>query len=207
MPEIEISSGLETIITPCLHLRFRWMGGHWKQEMVSVGGCQAIPRIWSIEGQVAHDAPWRPASPSYQQLEVKKGGPGVVVGQMTGRSGPHHYSTTFTVEDRAEEVDIEFEVVDHCAGSDEALIATYLIESSAGHLHQDEAATVTWPHPETRLGFEAEPPCRVESLEAGMGTIRLMAIADPDPSAEVRSLRYRWRWITTPGHQIWDRDA
>jgi hypothetical protein len=32
------------------HYRFHWMGTHLKQEIVSFGGCQAIPQTWSVEG-------------------------------------------------------------------------------------------------------------------------------------------------------------
>jgi hypothetical protein len=47
MSEIEIS-GAPAMIPP--HYRFHWMGTHLKQEIVSFGGCQAIPQTWSVEG-------------------------------------------------------------------------------------------------------------------------------------------------------------
>ena len=207
MSKIEISSGLETIITPCLHFQFRWMGDHWKQEIVSVGGCQAIPKIWSIEGLISDDAPLRPASPAYQRLTIDQDHPGLTVARLEGRSGPHHYQGTFAFEETAEGVVIDVEVGDRCPSASLPLAATYLIESSAGQLHRDEAATITWPNPETRLVLEAEPPARVEAHEAGMGTIRLTALAGVESTAEVRTLRYRWRWCVVHGHQIWDREV
>jgi len=207
MSKIEISSGSETIITPCFHFRFHWMGDHWKQEIVSVGGCQAIPRIWSIEGLISHDGPLMPASPSFQRLFIDQDQPGLTVAHLEGRSGRHLYSGKFTFEEMFGGVILDIEVSDRYAEAGHPLIATYLIESSVGHLQLDEAATITWPNPETRLFFEAEPPARVEAHEAGMGTIRLKALNEYEPTANVRTLRYRWEWITVPGHQIWDRDV
>ncbi len=207
MFKIETSSGLQTIITPSFHFRFHWMGDHWKQEILPVGGCQAIPKVWSVEGHVSHDGPSRPASPAFGRLRIEEDAADVVVAHLDGQSGPHHYSGTFRFEERADEVVIDVEVLDRCAEADQPPMATYLIESSDGHLHHDGAATITWLNPETRLVFEAGPAARVEADAAGMGTIRLKALAEPDPSAEVQALRYRWRWITVPGRQIWDRDV
>jgi hypothetical protein len=207
MSKIEISSGVETIITPCLHYRFLWMGDHWKQEIVSVGGCQAIPKIWSIEGLISHDAPLRSASPAYQRIVIVQDHPGLTVARLDGRSGPHHYSGSFAFHEKTEGVVIDVEVNDRCAEASRPLASTYLIESSLGRLQRDEAATITWPNPETRLIFEAEPPARVDAHEAGMGTIRLKASTEVEPTADVRTLRYRWRWCTVPGHQIWDREV
>ncbi len=206
MPTIETSSGLQTIITSCFHYQFHWMGDHWKQEIVSVGGCQAIPKIWSIEGLISHDAGLRPASPAYQRLIIEQDPADVIVAHLDGQSGSHHYAASFRFEEQPEGVVVAVEVEDRCADADQPLTATYLIESSAGHLIQGEAATITWPHPEARLVFEAEPPAVVEANEAGMGTIRLRALAGPDLGADVHTLRYRWSWITVPANQIWNRD-
>lgn len=205
--DIDISSGLETVITPSFHYRFHWMGDHWKQEIVSAGGCQAIPRIWSIQGLITHHERLVPASPAYQRLEIKKESPVVTVARLHGQTGPNHYSGVFAFEERPNEVIIDVGVEDRCREPGPMLAATYLIQSSAGRLLPGVSATITWANPETRLVFEAEPPARVEASEAGMGTIRLRALAVPDPSSEIQSLRYRWRWITVPGHQIWDRDV
>jgi hypothetical protein len=207
MSDIEISSGLETIITSSFHYRFHWMGDHWKQEIVSAGGCQAIPQIWSIEGLISHRARLEPASPAYQRLEITKESPAVSVAHLQGRAGPNSYSGAFTFEERPDEVVIDIEVTDRSAKPGKMLAATYLVQSSPGRLQPGESATITWHNPETRLVFEAEPPARVEAHEAGMGTIRLRAWAEPDPSSEIHTLRYRWRWVSVPGHQIWDRDV
>jgi len=206
MPKIETSSGLQTIITSCFHYQFRWMADHWKQEIVSVGGCQVIPRIWSIEGLISHDGGLRPASPAFQRLNIEQGQADVAVAHLDGQSGSHHYAASYHFEEHPEGVVVAIDVEDRCPEADQPLTATYLIESSVGHLVQDEAATITWPHPETRLVFEAGPPALVEAHEAGMGTIRLRALASPDPGADIHTLRYRWSWITVPSHQIWDRD-
>ena len=208
MAEIVISSGLETIITPLFHFHFHWMGDHWKQEIESVGGCEAIPRIWSTEGKISHHARLEPASPAYQQLDIKQGRPGVTVATLGGQTGPNRYSAAFTFEERDHEVVIDVEVKDCCDEPGETLTATYLIQSSSGQLQKEgESVTIGWAHPETRLVFEAEPPTRVEAHEAGMGTIRLMASAKADPPTPNHELRYRWRWIRVPGHQIWDREV
>jgi hypothetical protein len=207
MSEIESSSGSEMVITPHLHYRFHWKEDHWKQDIVSVGDCQAIPRIWSTEGEIAQGGHSMPASPFYQQLAMEQVSPMVTVSRLEGRSGAHHYSARFTIEERSDGVVVDVEVTAQGAGSTHALVATYLIESSSGLLDRGDAATITWTNPETRLHFEADPPSRVQADEAGMGTIRLKALAPPDPSSEVQSLRYRWTWTTTPGHQIWDREV
>ncbi len=206
MSQIESSSGLETIITPSFHYRFHWMGDHWKQEIVSVGGCQAIPQIWSIEGLISFQARLEPASPAYQRIQVKQESPVVTVAQLQGQTGPNRYSGVFTFEERPDEVVVDVEVQDRCDDPG-MLSATYLIQSSPGVLQPGESATITWSNPKTQLIFEAEPPAVVEAREAGMGTIRLRALAEPDPSSKIQTLRYRWRWISVPGHQIWDREV
>jgi hypothetical protein len=207
MAQIEISSGLETIITPSLHYRFHWMGDHWKQEILSAGGCQAIPQIWSIEGLISHQARLEPASPAYQRLAIAQESPVVTVARLQGQGGPDHYSGVFTFEERENEVVIDVQVEDRCDEPGKVLVATYLLEASPARLQPGESATITWQNPETRLVFEAEPPARVEAHEAGMGTIRLRALAQADPSSGSLTLRYRWRWISVPGRQIWDREV
>jgi hypothetical protein len=207
MPEHQHTGGLQAVTTAHVHYQFHWMGDHWKQEIVGVGGCQAIPLIWSIEGQVARDGHLTTASPTYEHLDIREGEPPTIVARLSGEAGPRHYSATFTFEERPDEVAVDVEV--DARGGDPAkpTVATYLIESSDGHLERGEAATITWTNPETRLVFEAVPPARVEAHEAGMGTIRLKAIGALDPSGEAQKLRYRWRWVTVPGHQIWDREV
>jgi hypothetical protein len=207
MSEIEITSGLETVLTSLIHYGFRWMGGHWKQEIVGVGGSQAIPKIWSTEGVITRDGHLMPASPAYQRIEIKQASPEVAVAHLEGRSAPLRHSAVFTFEERPEEVVVDVEVKVQGSGPDEIPHATYLIESSDGNLEQDDAVTISWPNPDTKLVFEAGPGSRVEAHEAGMGTIRLQALAPHDSSAEVQTLRYRWRWISKPGHQIWDREV
>jgi hypothetical protein len=207
MTSIEISSGLETVITACVHYRFHWMGDHWKQEIAGVGDCSSIPRVWSVEGAISYDATSTVASPPYHQIEIKKVSPQVTVARLEGRSHPHHYSASFTFEERPNEVVVEVEVEDRGGHEGEAPRVTYLIESSSGHREREGPATITWPHPDTKLIFEAEAPARVEANEAGLGTIRLKAIGTHDPSSEVQTLRYRWKWTTKPGHQIWDREV
>ena len=207
MARIESASGIESIITSSLHFRFRWMGDHWKQEIVSVGGCQAIPRIWSIEGLESQNNALRPASPTFQRLLVDQVHAGLIVAHLEGRLGPHQYSGEFRFEETPEGVGIEMEAGDRCSEPGRPLMASYLIESSLAHLHLDEAATITWPNPETRLRFEADPPAWVEAHESGMGTIRLKALNETEPTAAERKLRYRWKWITVPGHQLWDREV
>ena len=209
MSAIEISSGVQTVITPQVHYRFHWMGDHWKQEIDCGGGCEAIPQIWSIEGQVAHDGHIAVASPAYEKLDLEQISPMIVVARLDGQAGPRRASASFTIEERPDEVvvDVEMKVRGAGAAPGEAPMATYLIESSSGHLERAGAATITWPNPRTTLVFEAEAPARVEANEAGMGTIRLKALAPHDPSAEVQTLRYRWRLTSQPGHQIWDREV
>jgi len=207
MIAIEISSGVETVITPFVNYRFLWMGDHWKQEIVSRGGCQAIPRIWSVEHRPTYDDSENLGSPLYQRLKILEEQPGRAVAHLEGHSGPHAYSASYTFEERGEELVIDFDVTEKSHHSSQPITATYLIESSAGRLHCDLAATISWPHPESRLVFEVEPPAKVEANEAGMGTIRLKAVLVPDPSTDVHRFHYRMRWITSPGHQIWDRDV
>ncbi len=206
MSEIEISSGLKSVITSLGHYRFHWMGDRWKQEIVSDGACEAIPNIWSVEGQVALDGHLAVASPAYERLDLERVGPNVVA-RLDGVEGSRHASATFTFEERPDEVVVDVEVNVRGAEPGEAPIATYLIESSAGHLERGEAATITWTNPPTTLVFEADAPSKVEANEAGMGTIRLKALAPLDPSADAQTLRYRWRWISHPSHQIWDREV
>jgi hypothetical protein len=207
MSEFGVSSGLETVITPSFHYRFHWMGDHWRQEIVSAGGCQAIPQIWSIQGLVSHHARLEPASPVYQQIEITKESPAVSVAHLHGMAGPDNYAGMFAFEEHPDEIVVDVEVTDRCTKPGTMLAATYLVQSSSGRLETGESAAITWLNPEARLVFEAEPPGRVEANEAGMGTIRLRALAEPDPSGETCSLHYRWRWISVPGRQIWDREV
>ena len=207
MPTIEASSGVETVITSFVHYGFRWMGDHWKQEIACFGDCEAIPRIWSVEGAIGHEPSARDASPPYRTIAVKPATPAVAVARLEGRSGSHQYRASFSFQERPDGVLVEVEVEGRGAPAGEAPMATYLVESSDGHLERQGTATITWPYPDATLVFEAEAPARVEAHEAGLGTIRLKAIAPHDPSSEVQALRYRWRWITRPGRQIWDREA
>jgi hypothetical protein len=221
MSWIEMSSGTETIITAQVHYGFHWMADHWKQEIVGVGACQSIPRVWSVEGPVSQAAPpsWlsedlasqgsppTTASPAYQKLDARKDSDSVTIARLAGHWGARQSSATFTFREQTNEVVVDVEVEQHGGQPGEMPMATYLVESSSGHLERQGSATITWPHPDTRLVFEAEAPTRVEAHEAGIGTIRLRAIAPHDPSSEFQTLRYRWRWITKPGRQIWDREV
>lgn len=207
MSLIEMSSGIGTVITTHIHYRFVWMGDHWKQEIEGVGDGSALPKIWSVEGPISHEGPSRNASPTFQTLDIKKREDGVAVARLGGRSGGHRSSASIAFEERPNEVDVAVEVAERGDRPGEAPMVTYLIDSSSAHLEREGPAAITWPHPNTRLLFEAEAPAHVEILEAGHGTIRLKAIAEHDPSSEVQTLRYRWKWITTPGHQIWDREV
>jgi hypothetical protein len=207
MSAIEVSSGLQAVITPHGHYRFHWMGDHWKQEIACDGGCEAIPRIWSIEGQTTHDGHLATASPTFERLNLKQVGPQEIVARLEGHVDSRRASAVFTFEEQPEGVVVNVEVKVQGAEPGEEPIATYLIESSDGQLERGEAVTITWSNPETTLVFEAEPPSRVEAHEAGMGTIRLKALGSRDPATEVQTLRYRWKWNTKPWHQIWDREV
>ncbi len=207
MPEIELSGGNETIITHCLQVRFLWISDHWKHELVSAGGCHSIPRIWSVEGVPHHEDPGKPCGPLYQRLEARIEPSGVARASLSGQSGSHHFSTTFEVREQPDEVIIDVDVVDRCPDPVKDLSVTYLIEASDGRLRADEVITITWSHPECKLVFEAEPPATATASEAGLGTIRLQAHAELDPSKQAHHFRYRWRWITLPARQIWDREA
>lgn len=207
MAEIEVSSDQETIITHCLRVRFLWFEDHWKHELVSSGGCSPIPRIWSVGAVPRPEDPAHIRSPFYQKLAAEIGPTGAARASLSGHQGPHHFSATFEVEERPEEVVVEVEVDDrHVVPADE-LAATYLVQASDGVLEKGEAVTITWHHPECRLDFEAEPPGRVTAHEAGMGTIRLQASAPPGLWSPSHRLKYRWRWVSIPSHQVWDRDA
>ncbi len=207
MLEVEASSGVEAIITPCIRLQFSWMGEHWKHELISDGGCQAIPRIWSVEGQIKHQAPGETASPAFERIRMTRDRPGVAVAHLSGRSDQHRIEGVFTVEEEPDGVVIDVAVTHTPAEAGRTFSVTYLVEASDGELRVDESASIVFHHPETRLVFEAVAPTRVEAQEAGMGTIRLKAISEPDSATESHTFRYRWRWVQRPGHQIWDRTA
>jgi len=208
MPEIEMSSGRVVIFSPCLQIRFFWVTDHWKHEFISDEGCRSIPRIWSVEGISHHEGQKGSSGPLYQHLDARVEPYGVALATLSGRSGPHHFQTTFAVEEGHDGVVINVAVADHCGGPIEDLAVTFLIEASAGKLvAADNRATVDWHHPDCRLVFEADPPAKVSASEAGLGTIRLRAHASPDPSENDRRFHYRWRWISHPARQIWDREA
>jgi hypothetical protein len=208
MIEIETSSGYEAIITPCLQLRFEWRADHWKHELVSTGHCASIPRVWSLEGGHALDDPTRVSGPMYQQLDVKRDPSGIVRALLVGQAGPHHFSASFTVEEKPHGVVIDVDVADRCTTKVEALAASYLIESSNADLHDSGGPpTLTWSNPKSRLVFEAEPPARVAAVESSLGSIRIQALAAIDPAEKTHRFRYRWRWYNSPGHQIWDYTA
>jgi hypothetical protein len=207
MLEIEVSSGHEAIIAPCLQLRFEWREDHWKHEMVSTGLSAAIPRVWSLDGGFERDST-RVGGPVYQQLHVRPDPSGVVRALLVGQSGPHHFSAAFTIEETTDGVVVDVDVADRCRSPVEALGATYLIEASEGEMaHSAGSATLSWHHPESRLVFEAEPPARIVAEEASFGTIRLQALAAIDPSEQTHRFRYRWRWSNSPGRQLWDYTA
>ncbi len=207
MPAIEASSGVESIITPCIRLQFSWMGEHWKHELISDGGCQAIPRIWSVEGQIKREGPGEAASPAFERIKMTRDRPGVAVAHLSGRSEQRRIEGTFTVEEKPDGVVIDVAVTHSPAEAGETFCVTYLVEASDGELKVGEAATITFHHPETQLVFEALGSTRVEAEEAGMGTIRLRATSEPDTAGESHTFHYRWRWVQAPAHQVWDRTA
>ncbi len=203
MTKVESGSGLESILTPNVHYHFHWMGDHWKQEITSVGECQSIPKIWSIEGLVSDSVH---ASPTFQHLRIDQEIQGLTIARLDGCAGSHQFSGRFSLTERPDEVVMDVELSDRSNGTGVPLSATYLIESSGGHLVRAESATISWLIPEARLVFEADPPCRIESHEAGLGTIRLTAVAGTDPSTSLQTLRFRWKWMIKHSHQIWDRE-
>ncbi len=207
MPEIEVSSGRETILTSCIQVRFLWFADHWKHELVSSGKCAPIPRIWSVGAVPRPEIPKKIYSPFYQRLDAQVDPSGIAHASLGGQFGEHNFSATFTVEERPQEVVIEVEVVDHSSDSSDDLAATYLIEASDGELTPGDPLSIAWHHPECRLVFEADSPGKVTADEAGMGTIRLQASVPSDSSSTVHRLKYRWKWIHDPSHQIWDRDV
>ncbi len=204
MSKVESSSGLESILTPHVQYRFHWIGDHWKQEITSVGECQSIPKIWSIEGLVSESMH---ASPTFQHLRIDEESQGRRIARLDGNSGSHQFSGTLSLTEGRDEVVMDVELNDRSDEFGVPLTATYLIESSGGHLVRTESATITWLIPEARLVFEADPPCRIESHEAGLGSIRLTALAGTDPSTSTQTLRFRWKWMIKHSHQIWDREV
>ena len=156
MPTIEHSSGLQAVITAHGHYRFHWMGDHWKQEISCGGGCEAIPQIWSIEGQIAQDGHLATASPTYEKLVLEESESDTVVARLNGSAGSHHYSARFTFTEKPDEVIVDAEVRVQVEGAetDAIPVATYLIESSSGVLEAADTATITWSNPETKLIFE-----------------------------------------------------
>ena len=210
MPTIEVSSGLQTILTRYVHYEFHWMGDHWKQEIVATGPCQSIPRVWSVEGLTARSGLLAPASPVFQQLQLEVGEPGEAIATLTGRLGPRRFSGQIRVEEALNEVVIETELSTWNAPEGEPLAMTFLVESSTGELNTGEGATLSWDVPETSLVFESEPPAQVVTNQAGQGTIRLIASLPDDPTTDPTkpaALRYRWRYRANVGRQIWDREA
>lgn len=207
MAEIEISSGQETIITHSVLVQFLWVDDGWQHELISTGGCMSIPRIWAVGAATIAPARGRPNHAVHDKLVAEVDPSGVVRGTLTGRSGNHPFSQRFTVEEQPEEVTIAVEVNDHRPGRGDDLAAAYLIEASDGEVVGTDPVEIRWPHPNCRLIFEAEAPARVSIDEAGMGTVRLQAVAPADPAAPVQTLRYRWRWITHPARQLWDREV
>ena len=208
MPEIEISSGHQAIITSCFQFRFEWMSDRWKQEVVSLGSCASIPRIWSLEGVHSPDDPTRVSGPIYQQIDVQHESDGVVRALLVGQSGPHHFSAAVSVEEKPDGAVVDIDVADRCRSPVEALAATYLIESSDAELrHSEGSAALAWHHPESRLIFEADQPTRISAQEGSLGTIRVQALATIDASEQTHRFRYRWRWVHSPEHRIWDHTA
>ena len=208
MSMIDVSSTVQAIATPFGEYRFHWTGDHWKQEIDCVGDCSSIPKIWSVEGQQVIGGRRLLAGPSFQHVHLSEAGPKIVVARLDGREGVHTYNAAFRCEERAEEFVVVVEVKVQGAAADELTPVTYLVESSDGVLKVEaQAATLTWPNPETTLVFEVEAPAVLDAKEDGLGTIQLRASTPPGPVGEVRTIRYRWRLRTKPGKQIWDRQA
>jgi hypothetical protein len=210
MIDIEVSGNVERIVAPCLKLRFEWMADHWKHELVSTGSCASIPRIWSLEGGHDLDDPTRVNGPIYQQLNIKRDSDEVVHALLVGQAGPHHFSSSFTVREIEDGVEIDVDLADRCRSPVESLAVTYLIEASDADLLADDrdgSASLSWRHPESRLEFAAEAPAVVASREATKGTIRFQAIAALKPGDQTHRLRYSWRWTHKVGRQIWDHTA
>jgi hypothetical protein len=204
MTEIETTSGQEAIRTHCLTLRFFWVGDHWKHELVSTGDSASLPLVWSVEGGASAQEPTRVVSPTYQQID--RAGD-VARALLVGQSGPHHFSASFEVEEHSGGVSIAVDVADRCLGPVEALAATYQVEASAGQLDFDDGVILELRHPSARLRFQAEPPAQALADEAGMGVVRLQALAGLDPNSRTHRLRYRWIWEHARDSPVGNRQA
>lgn len=226
MVTFQSSSGAETILASCFELRFRWYEDRWRHEIISTAQAESLPRISAVEAITDLEAHTRVVSPTYQQIHLEQDkAKKVVRAFLVGQSGPHHFSAVFEVANRPHGTVIDVDVADRCLLPVEYLAATYTIEPTSGtwtteaHTQSDpdaitdpavaarSAIVLTCEHPHSRLIFEADAPARHAAEEAGHGSVRVQALAQPRASDQTHRFRYRWRWVNDPHPGIWDRTA
>lgn len=160
MIEIEETDQARAIATRDVRLRFLWNGQRWTHA-VEIGPERSV-FAESVEGDPDRDDPARVVSPTYQELRFQTDGPRTMA-LLVGRSGPHHFSAVFTVQEfSVDDVDtrravVEVDLADRCRSPITALACTYQVVAKPLDLISGDHEYLTWrsgiPTPESvRLG-------------------------------------------------------
>ncbi|MEO6811477.1 MAG: hypothetical protein ABI353_20385 [Isosphaeraceae bacterium] len=204
MIEIEETDQTRAIVTRDVRLRFYWNGDRWTHAL-EIGPERSV-FTESVEGDPARDDPARVVSPAYQELHFQTDGPKTMA-LLVGRSGPHHFSAVFTVQEfEAEDaqagrrVVVEVDLADRCRSPMTALACTYLVHAAPENLLHGGSDGATWrsevPSPEfAHLGVERS---RLTMAESGRrGTLaQIDAALDPDQATQ--RFLYLWQFDQSP---------
>jgi hypothetical protein len=179
----------------------RWSHAVSLSDQADLSSPIASSLEWHTESESAeHD---RVLSPVYQDLRVERQADGSAIVFALGKSGPHHFASTFhmTLGDQTQahsETRIEIDVADRCSTPFEWLAATYAIHAPASRLAwaTDSGASWEWPASHGLLVLESAPAtadnqqCAV--AEAGRAACRAQIITPANPRKATQRLIYRF---------------
>jgi hypothetical protein len=199
MIEIEETDETRTIVAQNVRLRFRWSGDRWSHAFEI--GPESSVFAESVEGNPDRDDQARVVSPTYQELHFQTDGPRAMA-LLVGRSGPHHFSAVFTVQEfEAEDADngrrvvVEIDLADRCRSPITALAATYQVQAKPADLMSGDQECLIWrsgiPAPEF-IHLEARLS-RVSLAESGRLKSLAQVNAPLDPNQMTHRLIYLWR--------------
>ncbi len=203
---IKESTDRRVIEAAGFRLVFRWIGDRWTHSLELDQAPSRRPIVRALEGDADRDreGPARVVSPAYQQLQFQESG-NTLQALLVGQSGPHHFSSVFSVQESEGEVNVEVEVADRCRSEVSALASTYVVSTSA--ILEATSTRLIWDpdiveggklvfsaREPGRLVFSALEPGRVDLREAGPRALHAQVTAKVESAQRTHRWEYSWRW-------------
>jgi hypothetical protein len=148
------------------------------------------------EGDELRDSPSRVLSPVFQELQLQIDAEGRAQALVLGRSGPHHFSAAFLLDEVDEKERLSVDVADRCREPVECLASTYVMLWGSGDLTTSDESSINWLRRSFMLTFAAGPSTRLGMAETGRHAVLVQALPckiDASPSR-----RWQYSWTLTP---------